>query len=385
MPVDLRFREFNALKIWHHADRLKSLAAGLDVAPITVEVDLVAFCNHHCFWCVDPYHFPMAASRDFLCQLLDDLASFRVNGYSIQGLVFKGGGEQTLHPDFCELLEKAHALGFEIGVVTNGSRLLQADLAEALNRWASYVRISIDGPTQETHHRIHCTYDFYEIISGIEKLISLRQGRHPIVGLSFAMDHAMLAWIPEAINLGDRIGVDYVLIRPPFFEEVGCKSTMSPAQAAELRQALLAATKAYPGPMDVFIGNWVGDAEAEQDDHVDAGTAPSGRRDHHLRSDHPIEHRLGKCWASPLLAVISADGQVYGCCNLRFLKEWSFGQLDYERSITLATIWNGEQRHRISERMGMTQCIAHCTHPMTRYNEIIEVLRDKDKFHSGFV
>lgn len=383
MPVDLRFREFNPLKIWHHADRLRALAAGEDIAPVTVELDPVAYCNHHCFWCVDPSHRPVTASRDFLWRILEELATFTVNGFGVQGIVFKGGGEPTLHPDFPELVKKARMLGFEVGVVTNGSRLLRPGLAEALAQWASYVRVSIDGPTPETHRRIHGSRDFAEIIAGVERLMSLRRARHPIVGLSFAMDHVMIPGIPEAIALGERLGVDYVLIRPPFFEEVGRTSTMTPAQAAELRQALVAAARSYPGLMDVLVGTWIGDAErlTEQSANLD----PSSRRDHQLRMDMPIEHRLGVCWASPLLAVVAADGQVYGCCNLRFLDSWSFGQVDYERGVTLAGVWAGERRRQVLARMHATGCITHCTHPMSRYNKIIEVLRDTEKPHSAFV
>jgi len=383
MSADLRFREFNPLKIWHHADRLQALAAGQDVAPITVEVDPIAYCNHHCFWCVDPSHKPETASRIFLWQFLEELADFRINGFGVQGIVFKGGGEPTLHPDFIDLLEKTHSLGFDIGVVTNGSRLLKSGLAEGLARWASYVRVSIDGPTPETHQRIHGSRDFDKIVVGLEKLMLLRHQRHPIIGLSFAMDHAMIPVIPEAIALGDRIGADYVLIRPPFFEEVGRTSTMKTDQAAELRRMLAQAAQAYPGPMDVLVGTWVGDAERSEAKETEV--TPSGRRAHQLRDDLPIEHRLGRCWASPLLAVMAADGQVYGCCNLRFLDTWRFGQVDYDHGVTLAEVWAGERRRQVLKRMLATECIAHCTHPMARYNEIIEVLQDPDKPHSAFV
>jgi MoaA/NifB/PqqE/SkfB family radical SAM enzyme len=383
MPSDLRFREFNALKIWHHADRLRALAAGQDIAPVTVEVDLVADCNHHCFWCVDPVHRPLVASRRFVERLLDELASLIINGFGVQGIVFKGGGEPTLHPDFDRLVHQAHTSGFEVGVVTNGSRLLKPGWAEALSCWSSYVRVSVDGPTPSTHYRLHGTRDFEKIIAGVERLMSLRSARHPIVGLSFALDFAVIDAIPEAIALGDRLGVDYVLLRPPFFEEVGRASTMTPAQAAELRQALAAAARAYRGQMDVLVGAWIGDAEYKSDAGLDLGA--SGRRDHQLRHDLPIEHRLSVCRASPLLTVVAADGQVYGCCNLRFLDQWSFGRVDYEQGIMLKDICLGDGRRRQLARMQAAECIAHCTHPLTRYNEIIEVLRDAEKPHSAFV
>lgn len=383
MPRDLLFREFSPLKIWRHAGRLQALARNEDIAPVTLEIDPVAYCNHHCSWCVDPSHTPVTASRAFLWHLLDEAAAFRVNGLGVHGIVFKGGGEPTLHPDFPGLVEKAGSLGFEVGVVTNGSRLLAPGLGEALAQNASYVRVSIDGPTAETHERIHGSRDFADIVAGVRELMACRQQRHPIVGLSFAIDYTLMSLIPEAIALGERLDVDYVLVRPPFFEEVGRPATMTPSQAAEVRRALAAAAANYAGSMDMIVGGWVGDAESALAQN--SVLADSGRRDHQTRSDIPIEHRMGECWASPLLAVVAADGHVYGCCNLRFLDTWSFGQINYAQGVTLASIWSGAQRQRILTAMRHVHCIDHCTHPMQRYNDIIAVLRDQDTSHSGFV
>ncbi len=283
MPTDLRYREFNAVKIWHHTDRLLALANNEDIAPVTVEIDPVAFCNHHCAWCVDPSHQPVTASRDFLWQLLDELAGFSIGGFGVHGIVFKGGGEPTLHPDFAAFVERTKDLGFEIGVVTNGSRLLAHGLAEVLAQHASYVRVSVDGPTPETHQRIHGSHDFETVIAGVQRLISLRTTRHPIVGLSFALDYAMRSVIPHTISLGEKCGVDYILIRPPFFEEAGRSTTMTAAQAAELRQSLVSAASAYTGSMDVLVGNWIGDAE--RDTGAKTQVMSAGRRDHQVRPD----------------------------------------------------------------------------------------------------
>ncbi len=197
------------------------------------------------------------------------------------------------------------------------------------------------------------------------------------------MDYAMISVIPEAIALGDHLGVDYVLVRPPFFEEVGRSSTMTAAEAAVLRQELQKAARAYHGAMEVFVGNWMGDTEMLAGASTEL--TPSGRRDQQLQRDPPIEHRLHRCWASPLLTVITADGTVYGCCNLRLLENWSFGRVDYAAGMTFAQVWQGKRRKQVLTRMHDTHCIQHCTHPLARYNEIIEMLRDEQKPHSAFV
>lgn len=46
MTLDgLRDRELHPLKILHHFTRLQKLAEGSEIAPVTVEIDPVAYCN----------------------------------------------------------------------------------------------------------------------------------------------------------------------------------------------------------------------------------------------------------------------------------------------------------------------------------------------------
>jgi wyosine [tRNA(Phe)-imidazoG37] synthetase (radical SAM superfamily) len=362
------------------------LADGRDIAPVTVEIDPVAYCNHDCAWCVDPTHHPSQMPDETFAALIAELAEFDVAGFRVEGIVFKGGGEPTLHPRFGAMVERAADNRFAAGVVTNGSRLKQ--WAEVLARRAAYARVSIDGPTAESHARIHRSADFDSILQGVEMLVEARgDNRHPIIGLSFAIDILTIDLAGEAIRLGEQLRVDYVLLRPPFFEEVGRRPTMTVEESRQVRRRLREAATDYDGPLDVIVGNWVGDAEqqAMRAQSQAVSLEASGRRDLHLAADLPIEHRTGRCLASPVLAVVTADGNLYGCCNLRALPAWTFGRLDYSRGIGFGALWRGDQRRETLARMHRTECIGHCTHPLARYNEIIEVLCDKEKPHSQFM
>jgi MoaA/NifB/PqqE/SkfB family radical SAM enzyme len=380
--ANLKEREFHPLKILHHMRRIEALAAGRDIAPVTVEIDPVAYCNHRCGWCVDPVHEKASMGMSTFEALLAELAGFSVNGFKVEGIVLKGGGEPTLHTHFSDMVEHATGFGLAVGIVTNGSRLQR--WAELLGRTVSYVRISVDGPTPESHAHIHGSKDFHDIVEGTKRLIAARDGRrHPVVGLTFAMDIHTVGLAEQALRLGEEIGVDYVLLRPPFFEEVGREPTMSISEAQEVRRRLRRAAAEYAGPLDIMVGNWVGDAE--QRANYQTGLEASGRRDMQVGYQLPIEHRTGRCLASPLLAVVTADGKLYGCCNLRALPEWSFGRLDYERGVGFQALWYGPQRRKNLARMHQTACIRHCTHPIARYNDMIEVLREGEKLHSEFV
>jgi radical SAM protein with 4Fe4S-binding SPASM domain len=175
--------------------------------------------------------------------------------------------------------------------------------------------------------------------------------------------------------------VDYILLRPPFYEEVGRRPRMSAEQKRELVRAFERESQARSAKVRVLVDRWVSDADALE---VQAG-GESPRRGRWIGPGaNGIEHITGRCLASPLLAVVAADGQVYPCCNLRAMDEWALGRIDYARGDSFEAIWKGDRRRQVMQRIRRIECIRYCTHPMSRYNEVVEYLRSP-RFHKGFV
>jgi radical SAM protein with 4Fe4S-binding SPASM domain len=149
-----------------------------------------------------------------------------------------------------------------------------------------------------------------------------------------------------------------------------------------VRKAFESAKCAYKGNMQVLVDYWISDSEAER---LEASRSDSPRRGNFLsRGANGIEHITGRCFAASLMAVVTADGTVYPCCNLRGLKDWALGKVDYKADITFRSIWHGQQRRRVMERIRKIECIKHCTHPLSKYNEIIHYLKSP-RYHAGFV
>jgi len=369
--------ELSPYKWATHIDKLSILANDGDVFPVTVELDLVGYCNHNCGWCVDPLHISDCFDFSFINQLLTELKLL-----GVEGIVYKGGGEPTLYQYFANVIRETKKSGFEQGIVTNGSRLIT--LYDSIVENVNYLRVSIDGPGAESHQRIHRSNDFDSIIQGIGSTIQLRNNlkqRHPVIGLSFAMDYSMIDLIDEAIKLGENLCIDYVLLRPPFFEEVGRKNMMTAENKKALLSAFNAKSKSYNGKMKIFIDYWISDSEVNEF----FGTGESPRRGRYMQKQaNGIEHITGRCFASPLLAVITADKKIYPCCNLRYIEEWNIGTIDYEKGDTFEKIWRSNKRKEIINKIKNIKCIKYCTHPLSRYNEVIEYLKSP-QYHKAFI
>ena len=384
MPDSIFDVEFSPYKYLAHWDRLNDLASGTDARPITLELDISSKCTHRCKWCVDPpgshegLFMPLSTAINILGE------SLRLG---IKGIVFKGGGESTLHPDFSRILKATSELGFETGIVTNGSMLGSDKIIDLIVDYSSYVRVSVDGPDRESRIWTHDADDIEVVAEGLRKLVKRRgQRRHPIIGATFCLDCSMAHLINKCMDFGEAAGIDYVLIRPPFCEEVGYASPYGFDEIRDLRSLIMASAQKHNGRTHIIAGNWVGDRELEESPVLE-NSAELSRRDFGVgpKRYNGIEHTTHRCPASRLSLVVTADGEVYGCCCLRKIKKYSFGRIDYEKGITVETVLRGSQRAESIRKMENAQCLEYCTHPLSRINEIIEYLRLPEKHHSSFI
>ncbi|HPG30596.1 MAG TPA: radical SAM protein, partial [bacterium] len=113
--------------------------------PISVELSLTNICNQNCVWCSDyelRNRLPGVLKKEIVFKLIDDLKSGGTKGITIEG-----GGEPTLHPDFCEIVEYIVKSGMSVGMITNGTNLNYGNLIDKFE----WIRVSLDASDREEY------------------------------------------------------------------------------------------------------------------------------------------------------------------------------------------------------------------------------------------
>ncbi|WP_127477129.1 heme d1 biosynthesis radical SAM protein NirJ [Sulfurivermis fontis] len=163
--------------------------------------NLVRRCNLTCKHC-----YATSADKDFVGELstaevytvLDDLKEFKVP------VLILSGGEPLLRPDIFEISRRAKAMGFYVGLSTNGTLIDEANIGAIAATGYNYVGISLDG--------IAATHDRFRRLEGAfaRSLHAIRLCRdHGIkVGVRFTLTQDNAAELPQLLALMDEENID---------------------------------------------------------------------------------------------------------------------------------------------------------------------------------
>ena len=111
--------------------------------------NLIRRCNlacRHCYSISADVDFPGELSTPEIFRTMDDLRAFGVP------VLILSGGEPLLHPDIFAISKRAKAMGFYVGLSTNGTLIDDAMLTRVAEVGYDYVGISLDG-IEATHDR----------------------------------------------------------------------------------------------------------------------------------------------------------------------------------------------------------------------------------------
>ncbi len=310
----------------------KYLTASFDTTyPVSVELSLTNVCNFDCEWCSDSglrERLGGEFSVDDMRRLFHDLKEG-----GTKGVVIEGGGEPMIHKDFRAIALLAAETGLALGMITNGSVPLDADLIP-LFEW---VRVSLDAATPEQHAKAKKVHVFERVMENIKHL-----GEHKgktTIGVGYVVTRENIDNLENLLLRLRNYKVDYIQLRPV----IDCPHLWPDTDLAFLKKYETAAFRVDIGAMYA------------NDVRGNAGKA---------------------CVAHSISTVITADGGVYLCGRLN-IYDWvkPIGNL---HAATFNEIWHGEERRLQAGKVADPAfCKEHCPEcRMTKYNILIDRARN---------
>lgn len=334
--------EYSKLKLLLNNEKVNSI---LDVRngikkmderfPLSVELHLTDICNLKCEWCTDKELRKNGAVMEL------DVVSrlFREFWRHGTGVTLEGGGEPTMHPEFHRVAEIGQSNSLDMGLITNGT----VDISESISkmRWA---RISLDSSTREEYKREKGVDCFDRVLMNLEKMSAARDPEQTFLGVGYVLTTRNQSNLLELIKQLDRIGVDYIYLRP--VEEA---EDIAPSleNLLDLRKKLADLT---------------------------AGT----RIKYMLAiSDRVVDKNAGlPCIAHSLTSVIHANGEV-ALCEKRREDGIILGNV---KDSSFEEIWISPYREQVSQKLLKLECQNGCSAcRVTGFNMIFEQL---ERVHS---
>ncbi|MBF8269155.1 MAG: radical SAM protein [Gammaproteobacteria bacterium] len=169
-------------------------------APVVIW-NLIRRCNlacKHCYSISADHDFPGELTTTEVFSVMDNLKKFRVP------VLILSGGEPLLRPDIFEISKRAKAMGFYVGLSSNGTLINESNIAAIAAMDYDYVGISIDG-IRETHDRFRRKQGAFD--ASIHALDLCQQHRIK-TGMRFTLTQDNVQDLPQLLNLMVEKNID---------------------------------------------------------------------------------------------------------------------------------------------------------------------------------
>jgi len=348
---------YSPYKAAKYMDKIEQLKKGELITPTFVQLDPTNVCNLNCSFCfyrqtwdenqkLKDWDADKMIPSERLMSLLDEFKDM-----GIEGIELTGGGSAECHPTFDDFVVKAHEMGFNLALVTNGTLLNLSRLQLLID--FDWVRFSVDAANSKTWMDIKGMRDpdmFNCILERIRNFVKIKQDKC-VVGLSMIICDKNYKEIYEFAKMAKDIGVENVrfsLAHVPNAKEMfdpiwdECVKLMEKAKTLE------------DNKFRVFIFK---------------------NRIYELRAEFGAQ----PCPYQEFVAVITPTG-VYPCCLFKARTEYNLGDINKQ---SFKEIWYGEKRKKFVDRCKKFGCTGYCW--MREKNNFIQYLIDKDVPHRCFI
>jgi MoaA/NifB/PqqE/SkfB family radical SAM enzyme len=349
--------ELSKHKILNYPDRIQSLVETNDAFPVTTEIDPINLCNHRCVWCAD---HKFKRTGDFIPYEAIDYILEQVKSLGSKSIIFKGGGEPTLHPRLADFILLAKKKDFKVAMLSNGE-LITSQLAKVIVDSMEYVRISLDAVDKESHNKWHRSANknaFDKILKNIKMLVNNKLATQSkiLIGVNVLYDNNTYHNIGKAYRLISDLGIDILSFRKAFTTPYGFKSNWTKEQESDCSEYIMDIKKRVNGNISIM---W----DASRGEEI----------------KHNSEEDLKYCYATPLILIICANMKIYPCCDLRWIEEYCYGDL---KESSLQDIWNSKRRKEVlNNKVIPKHCAKDCTHRFAYFNDMLNYLKSDYKPH----
>ena len=163
--------------------------------------NLIRRCNltcKHCYATSADKDFPGELSTEQVYDVMDDLKAYGVP------VLILSGGEPLMRPDIFDISKRAKALGFYVGLSSNGTLITTDNIRQIAEIGYDYVGVSLDG-MRETHDLFRRRVGAFD-----ESLHGIRLCRDVgiKVGLRFTLTRDNARDLPELLALMDDENLD---------------------------------------------------------------------------------------------------------------------------------------------------------------------------------
>ncbi len=343
----------HTLKILHHPGHLEKVITGERPFPIHLEVDLTNVCNHACSFCnmADTLATDNTILKyEILIERLEE--AYQMGAKSIS---FTGGGEPTIHPKFPEIAYDCKIIGFDLGLITNGS-LIKGKKLKAISDNFKWVRISLGGPDQESYFNIQGRDDYFKVL---ENVFNLKEERKDTKNLNLGLKimltpeniEPLKGLVPnlKKLNLTSK-HVDYIQFVPDQYTNDGGKFVSSDLVKEKMTELKF---------------------ELEQLSIPLFGSFYSVKSEDRQLDMSPY------CYAHFYQLVITATGEITFCKNTRENNKLHIGNINKS---SFTEIWTSQNTKNLEACINASNCKTFCK--SLKINNLIHSIKNPSTDYS---
>ena len=133
----------------------------------------------------------------------------------VRSIALIGEGENTLHPNFYEIINYGKEINLDLSLATNGIRIDQKKLDIILNS-LKWIRFNISAGTKETFQKIHRVNQMDRVLGNAKALAKRKKEINSkcVIGFQMVVTKENMNDIVPLSKLGKECGVDYFVVKP---------------------------------------------------------------------------------------------------------------------------------------------------------------------------